>query len=261
MIFIDTLAYSSPLRQKSPAVKTALAVGALLICVAARSIVVSACVLVMMAVLTILAGKIPAQKWGALMLLPLSFIVLGTVAVLFHVASAPSGLFSLPIGRFFLNVDSASLLYGSRLIATAFSSVSCLYFLSLTTPMTDLIPVLRKLHCPALLLELMFLIYRFLFVLLDIATAIRTAQHCRLGNRDKKTALKSSGALLAVLLQRSFSRSTQLYDAMESRGYDGEIRVLNRIAPATTRDIVFTSAVLCALSALALVTRFSGGWL
>ena len=258
MIFVDTLAYSSPLRQKSPAVKAALAVGMLLICVSARSIVLSACVLLVMAALTIGAGKIPARTFGGFLLLPLGFLLLGTLAVVCYTATEPGGLFSVPVGSIYLVVDSASLWYGARLASVALASVSCLYFLSLTTPMTDLIVLLRTLHCPSLLLELMFLMYRFLFVLLDLTFAIRTAQHCRLGNRDKKTALKSTGALLAVLLERSFARSSQLYDAMESRCYDGEIRVLNRLPPAQRRDVLFTAILLGTFFLFALFIRFCG---
>lgn len=258
MIFVDTLAYSSPLRHKSPAVKAALAVGMLLVCVSARSIVLSAFVLLVMAALTIGAGKIPARTFGGFLLLPLGFLLLGTLAVVFYTAADPGGLFSVPVGSIYLVVDSASLWYGARLASVALASVSCLYFLSLTTPMTDLIVLLRTLHCPSLLLELMFLMYRFLFVLLDLAFAIRTAQHCRLGNRDKKTALKSTGALLAVLLERSFARSSQLYDAMESRCYDGEIRVLNRLPPAQRRDVLFTAILLGTFFLFALFIRFCG---
>lgn len=258
MISLDTLAYSSPLRQKSPAVKAALAVGMLLVCVSARSMLLSACVLIVMAALTICAGKIPARTFVGFLLLPLGFLLLGTLAVVFYTSTEPGGLLSIPFGGLYVTVDAESLWYGARLASVAAASVSCLYFLSLTTPMTDLIVLLRTLRCPRILLELMFLMYRFLFVLLELAFAIRTAQHCRLGNRDKKTALKSTGALLAVLLERSFARSSQLYDAMESRCYDGEIRVLNRLPPAQRRDVVYTAILLGTFCALALFIRFCG---
>ena len=117
-------------------------------------------------------------------------------------------------------------------MAVAFSSVACLYFLILTTPVTDLLAVLRRLHCPWLLLELMLLIYRAIFVLLDIAGAIQTAQNCRLGNRSFSSKLRCMGQMLSVLLVRSLKKSSLLYDAMESRLYDGRIRVLEETAPA-----------------------------
>ena len=40
-----------------------------------------------------------------------------------------------------------------------------MYFLSLNTPVTDLTMALERLHVPRLLVELMELIYRFIFVI------------------------------------------------------------------------------------------------
>ena len=97
--------------------------------------------------------------------------------------------------------------------------------------MPDILDVLKKLHCPKLLIELMLLIYRFIFVLLHTASSISMAQECRLGNKDYKTALSSFGKLGSVLMIRAMSRSNRLYDAMEARCYDGEIRVLSETRP------------------------------
>ena len=83
-----------------------------------------------------------------------------------------------------------------------------------------------------LLLELMLLIYRAIFVLLDIASAIQTAQNCRLGNRTFRSKLSCMGQMLSVLLVRSLKKSSLLYDAMESRLYDGKIQVLEETQPA-----------------------------
>jgi cobalt/nickel transport system permease protein len=93
----------------------------------------------------------------------------------------PSQLLSLKFGGGYLAVDDASLLYGVNLFFTALSAVSCLYFLSLTTPMVDIMGALRRMRCPAILIELMFLMYRFTFVLLDTAHAISILAKCRLG--------------------------------------------------------------------------------
>ncbi len=152
-----------------------------------------------------------------------------------------------------------SLTTGVKLLCTAISAVSCLYFLSLTTPMTDILHVLRRARCPALIVELMFLIYRFLFVLLEAARAIAIAQDCRLGNRGFKTTLRARGQLLAKLFQRAMFRSSLLYTAMESRCYDGQLRVLSRTTSAAVGEKVAVSAFLVLLLGLAAAEKFLGG--
>ena len=98
--------------------------------------------------------------------------------------------------------------------------------------------VLRKMRLPALLIELMMLIYRFIFLLLETASAIMTAQESRLGNRDYRTKVRSFGAMASALFVQSMRRSDALYDALESRCYDGTIRVLSQERPAKKKEIV-----------------------
>ena len=54
-----------------------------------------------------------------------------------------------------------------------------------------------------------------------------TAQKARLGNRDLKTSIQSFGQMASVVFVRALKQSDALYNAMESRCYDGEIRVLS----------------------------------
>ena len=120
---------------------------------------------------------------------------------------------------------------------TALSAVSSLYFLSLNTVMTDILCACRKLHFPSLLTELMLLIYRFIFVLFETASSITVSQQSRLGNRSFKTRIRSFGKLGSSLFILALKRSGALYDAMESRCYDGSIRVLSREQPAKAGEI------------------------
>ncbi|MEE1393859.1 MAG: energy-coupling factor transporter transmembrane component T, partial [Negativibacillus sp.] len=110
--------------------------------------------------------------------------------------------------------------------------------------------VLRRLHCPWLILELMLLIYRAIFVLLDISDAIQTSQNCRLGNRNIRSKLSCMGQMLSVLLVRAMRRSSALYDSMESRLYDGQIRVLEDTNPATSVEWLGCGLWLIALCVL-----------
>ena len=238
MIIIDKLAYSSKLRYKNPTVKAAFAVGNLLICVGARSFIISFIIFTVMAGLTVLSSKISVLRYLKLMSIPFGFMVLSTIAIVINITDKPMDLVSFPVGSKYLAISCYSLTEGARLVAVAIASVSCLYFLTLTTTVIDILTVLQKLHCPKIMIELMMLIYRYIFVVLDMASAITTSQNCRLGNKDFMTELRSIGQMLAVLLIRSLRKSSLLFESMESRCYDGEIKVLNEYCPAETRDAV-----------------------
>lgn len=259
MMMIDKIAYASPWRKKSPYIKSAVAVGTLLICVCARSFVVSCLVLMIMGWLTVMRSRTSLSHYMKLMAAPLVFLALGTVVIAVNFTSQPMDLFNIAVGSGYIAVSRYSLMYSIRLILVSLASVSCLYFLNLTTPMLDLIAVLRSLKCPWLIVELMTMIYRYIFVLLDMAVAISQAQDCRLGNRDAKTAIYSMGTMLSVVLMKALSRASQLFDAMESRCYDGKLELLQESWESRPGERFATAAYLVALSAVAVVCKINGG--
>lgn len=254
---IDKLAYWSRLRYKSPMLKAALSIGVLLLCVAASSFILSITILVVMGGLTVLSGKTPFTQYMRLMLLPITFIALSGVVLIVNITDVPIGLFSIGIFSKYLSITAHSLVEGLRVTMVALGAISCLYFLTLTTPMLDILFVLQRLRCPKIIVELMMLTYRYIFVTLDMASAIITAQRCRLGNKDFMTELRSIGQMLAVLLVRSLNRSARVFDAMEARCYEGDIRVLNEHTPSTKKETLAVISLLMGLLVLAIFVKVS----
>lgn len=239
MITIDRLCYNSKLRYINAGEKFAFAVLALCACVISRSAEVSCFVLAVMGILSVWKGGIPFSCYLRYLSVPLIFLLLSSLAIVVNVSRTPLDFFAVSIGGFYITGSRASLVYASELILTALSSVSCLYFLSFHTPVPDILNVLRRLHCPKLILELMLLIYRFIFVLFEAAHSIRVSQNSRLGNRNYKTSVKSFSAMASALFIRAMKKSDALYNAMEARCYNGDIRVLNENFPPRRREIVW----------------------
>ena len=256
MIVIDKLCYYSKLRYVNAGEKFAYAIATLIFCLVSRSIAIALLVLAVNGILNVKTGGIPLSRYKTLMAVPLAFLFLSTIAIIINISKTPLDAFAIPVGSYYITGSHSSILYGIQLILTALASVSCLYFLSLNTPMTDIILVLHRLHCPLLLQELMLLIYRFIFVLLDIASAITTSQNSRLGNKDYKTSLKSFGSMISVLFIRAMKKSNALYDAMEARCYDGTIRVLTENYPPKKKEIIYIILFELLLLAAAIWRRF-----
>lgn len=238
MLLIDKLCYQSNLRYVNAGEKFLYAVLTLCMCIVSRSVLLAVVVLAVNSYLIVGRGGIPLFRYRNLMLVPLVFLLLSTLAIILNFSKTPLDAFAIPVGNLYITSSFRSLYQGLQLILTAMASVSCLYFLALNTPMTDILNELRKLKIPGLILELMLLIYRFIFVLLEIASRILTAQKSRLGNRDLKTSVKSFGSMVSVLFIRSLKKSGALYDAMESRCYDGTIRVLTENYPPKKAEIL-----------------------
>lgn len=256
MITIDKLCYHSKLRYVNAGEKFAFTIITLLLCVISRSIVIACIVLTATGILTVYKGGVPLFRYMHFMTIPLVFLILSTLAIMFNISSTPLDLFAIPMGNWYLTSSRDSFRYSLQLILTALSSVSCLYFLSFSTPIPDILNVLGTMHCPKLLIELMLLIYRFIFVLLSVASAITTSQQSRLGNKDYKTSLKSFSAMVSVLFIRSFKRANALYDAMESRCYDGTIHVLNETFPPKKKNMIAIAVFEIVLLSLTVLIKY-----
>ena len=106
--------------------------------------------------------------------------------------------------------------------------VASMYFLALTTPVVDLTKGLRRLHVPALMVELMELIYRFIFTLTDGADRIRVAQKSRLGYGTARRTIDDAGVLASMVFLLAWRQGNRVYAALESRGYTGTLATLSR---------------------------------
>ncbi|MBF0517806.1 MAG: cobalt ECF transporter T component CbiQ, partial [Nitrospirae bacterium] len=129
----------------------------------------------------------------------------------------------------------------------AFAAISCFYFLILTTPVADILAVLRRCRIPAVVCEVMGLTYRFIFLFMDISHKTRTAQLSRLGYDGLINSYRSMGILVASLFQRMFRQADILNTALQSRGFTGELRVMQRafkISPVNIATISVINLIL-----------------
>ncbi|MBS3736959.1 MAG: cobalt ECF transporter T component CbiQ [Candidatus Bipolaricaulota bacterium] len=229
---IDSYSYSNDLRSVHPVEKTVFSLGTVLICLVRGSIVTSLMVILIMSLgATLVAGVSP---WFYLRLLtvPGSFLVVAVLTVVITVAGPEASevnyLWRLKLGGFRLGIELGNLIFGLKLFLKSLGSITSLYFLILTTPVVELISVLKKCRVPKLFLELMTFIYHLLFVLSTTASRIKNSQLSRLGYSSLRSTMNSLGQLVSGLFVRSYYRAKNLIIALETRGYDGELKVARR---------------------------------
>ncbi|MCB2294460.1 cobalt ECF transporter T component CbiQ [Clostridium algoriphilum] len=254
MISIDKLAYISKLKKVNPMEKFIFAMVTIIICISLNNMVDSIIILLLMSFITVFKGKLPLKDYIKLMSLPLAFLIMGVITIAITVVSTSKGLiFSFSIFDIKLGCTYDSILMATKLFLKSIASVSCLYFLTLTTPIFEVLSVLRKLKVPKLFVELMGLIYRFIFVLLDTANIIYISQNSRLGYSTPRTGLNSLGKLITSLFLSSYKRSQDIYTAMESRGYDGDINLLENNYALSYKNI----SLIVVVEVLLIIISFS----
>lgn len=227
MIDIDSYAYTSKLVNINPMEKFLFALLTMISCLYCNSLYTSIFLVVLMGFLTVKIGGIPFSFYIKLMILPFSFLILAVITIAINVVDGSTSiLFSFRLLGANIGATKASALYALGLIFKSLGAVSCLYFLSLSTPMTDILYVLKRLKVPKLIIELMSLIYRFIFIMLNSMQMIVTSQTSRLGYSNSKLAFRSVAQLISSVFIKSYTRSQDIYSSLESRGYEGELNVL-----------------------------------
>jgi cobalt/nickel transport system permease protein len=241
------------MRTSHPAERFAFAIFTMLICLATGNYLVNLAVIAVMIGLLVFKAAIPARVIAKLMLVPVGFLIIGVLAIAILISSSNEGmLLNIKVGNYFLGVTENSLMLAGSTILKSISAVSALYFLVLTTPMIEIIYVLQLLRFPSIILELMILMYRFIFVFLETAFYIYTSQSARLGYCSFKRSINSFGLLFANLWGKTFVKSQALCTSLLSRGYDRELKVLYPTYTLSTANVLFFLLIDLVLIAISL---------
>jgi cobalt/nickel transport system permease protein len=222
---IDRHAYTNALAKKSPTTKILFAFSTLLLGVLSPSPVVPIIVFTASAFLILGFAKIPARFYLELLLYPTIIAAISCVIIaLFFGYGEPLAELALPWFKWTIFKSGIS-----TAVATFFrveSGMSATYFLVLTTSMTDILITLRKAHIPKTLVEMSLLIYRYIFVFIEVTAKMQTAQKLRLGSSGLMKRIRATALLAGNLFIRTLEQGERTFTAMSARGYDGNIRVL-----------------------------------
>lgn len=256
MINIDSYAYSNNFNKIHPGEKSFFAVFTMAVCLTSPTVITPLIILALMTGGIILKAGIPVQVFLKLMLVPLSFLLLSVLTIAFSISTNPSGFWiSQTMYGFTIGIYYPDLITAIHLFLRSLGAVSCLYFLALTTPMTEIISILHKLKVPAIITELMMLVYRFIFVLMETAITIHRAQLSRSGYVSLKVSYRSLSRLFSALLGKVFVKSQELYNAMSARCYTGEIKVLTKKYPISLRNYILIAGLELPLILINLFNR------
>ncbi|CCG42547.1 ABC-type cobalt transport system [Magnetospirillum molischianum DSM 120] len=188
-----------------------------------------------------LAGaRVTWRDWLRLVAAPLGFALTGAFALAIEIG--PDGL---ALAR-----DGGAA--AAAVVIRAAAALSCLLLLAVTTPAPDLVRGARRLGLSPEIAEMALLIWRFLFMLLESATAIRHAQDARLGWHGFRRSIRSLGLLVALLLPRALDRAQRLECGLAARGFDGSLPMLSPRQPVSLRFIAATLGLQAAVLGVSL---------
>ncbi|MHB1389742.1 MAG: cobalt ECF transporter T component CbiQ [Thermoleophilia bacterium] len=136
------------------------------------------------------------------------------------------------------------------LVLRVATSVSLAVLLALTTRWTDLLKALRVFLVPRVFVLILSMTYRYIFLILGLATDMFTARTSRqVGTSSPREDRHFIASSMAALLGKSHALSEDVYAAMISRGYAGEPMILHDFR-SRPNDWLWLAAVVMITAAL-----------
>jgi len=90
--------------------------------------------------------------------------------------------------------------------------------LMITTPFRGLLDALRFFRLPAVLVDTLAYIYRYVFLLFDEYTSMKNSAKARGGFASFKSATGTSGLIAAQVFLRSYDRAGRVWQSIQARG-------------------------------------------
>ncbi len=133
--------------------------------------------------------------------------------------------------RLYIVITQPGVVTAAFLLLRVGASVSIAVLLILTTRWTVLLKALRVLRAPQAFVVILGMTYRYIYVLLHAANNMFLARQSRIvGRVSSADDRRWLGASMGVLFSKSYALSDDVYLAMQSRGFSGEVQVMDALA-------------------------------
>jgi cobalt/nickel transport system permease protein len=209
------------LQPVDPRVKVAGLFTLVFVVAASRQLRVIAAIFLFAIVLAVLS-RIPITRLVAWIWMPVLFFT-GTIAL--------PAIFLTP-GRSLatfgpLDITQQGLRSAAFLTSRAETAATLSALLVLTTPWPWVLKALRTFKCPLVLVTILGMTYRYIFVILQTAFEMFESRKSRtVGILEPPERRRLAAAAVGVLLSKSLLLSNDVHLAMQSRGFRGEVYLM-----------------------------------
>lgn len=220
---LEYYSYNSKINSWNPHLKFWYSMVLIVLGIILSNIYISISIVFICGFITIFLGKISLKKYIDFFKVPIIFLLISVAVININFSKNITDFYYFNIGDLYIYTTDENIKKSCILFWRALSGVSSMYMLALSTPLNEIIYVIKKVRTPQIIIELMYLVYRFIFIMRDSYKSMRKSIESRLGFIDYRTSLLSFGKIISNILIISLRKSNSFYDAMESRCYRGEI--------------------------------------
>jgi cobalt/nickel transport system permease protein len=250
---LDDIAQNSAFRHIHPGTKILLGLGSLIICLVSPTPVVPLISGVILSLVLLIPARVSPLVYGELMLAPAIFTAFSIIVLLFLLGGGDVIWRFNPVPWINLTITTGAVGQSMLVLCRVFGCSISLFFIALTTPMTDLFNGMKRIGIPVELIDLMMIMYRYIFITYDQAREIWRAQIMRLGYSRVRESIRSFSMLCGMLFITSWNAGEDLIHAMDCRCYDGIFPALDIAEPVRMQSLIPVLLYLAGLSGILLV--------
>jgi len=228
---LEDIAQKNGLREVNAYVKLAAGLGAILLCLLSTGYIAPLFIAVILTSSILILARVDAKTYAELFLVPLGFAIMSVAGIILITGGQDIFWQWNILPSFSLSITRESINQGMFVFCRVIGGMSAMIFIALTTPMTDIFIVFRQCRVPEVVIDLMMIIYRTIFILIDQVIQIYHAQVMRLGYSTYRESLHSFATLCGAAFIASWDAGEDLIRAMDARCYDGKFALLSESRP------------------------------
>jgi cobalt/nickel transport system permease protein len=252
---LEDIAQNNGIREVNTYLKLTTGIGAILLCLISPGFLPPLFIVAVLSGAIILLARVDARTYGELFVLPLWFAFMSIAGIILITGGTDVFWRWDLMPGFSLSITRQSINQGVLVFCRILGGMSALCFISLTTPMTDIFIAFRKCRVPEVVIDLMMIIYRTIFILMDQVVQIYHAQVMRLGYSHYQESIQSFAMLCGAAFISSWDAGDDLVRAMDARCYNGKFALLGENRPV---ECIPGFAVVLFLMLSAIVVAVSG---
>ena len=251
---LEDIAQKNGLREVNTNLKLATGLGAIILCLLSTTYIAPLFIALVLTCAILFLARVDAKTYAELFVVPLWFAIM-SVAGIILITGGQDVFWSWDIlPSFSLSVTRESINQGIFVFCRVLGGMSAMCFIALTTPMTSIFTAFRQYRIPEIIIELMMIIYRTIFILMDQVVQIYTAQVMRLGYSTIKESIHSCASLCGAAFIASWNAGEDLVQAMDARCYSGKFAVLGENRPVEKKPLLALVAFLSISTAIVILS-------
>ena len=245
---MDELAYSSRMVSWAPLGKLLFVLSLMIVGLISNSIVVPLCTftigLILMAYSTNM--KIPLIL-GLAIGEAILIMIIGSGMISIMGAADEPALWDGKLLWFDIHMTETSFNNAWQIFFRAIAGVTLMLSFASSTPIPHLAHAFKSIHCPSEVTELIVLIYRYAFLLLEKFLMMLDAAQCRLGYNGAMTTMRSYAGAMTGTFIFSMELAEKSESALQCRNYTGYFPVFHQPSKMSVLWVVVSIGLAAAL--------------